>query len=336
MRHPARSSIAAFAAASLLLAGCGGEESSSPNEDPTHQQTQDGSVLASTWPLTGLEAKGDEETAKTHPVLVVKIDNSSSAAPQSGLAAADLVVEELVEGGTTRLAAFFYSSIPDEVGPVRSMRASDLGIVPPGARIVTSGAASVTVKRVRKAGIRFYNENAPGFYRAGGRSAPYNLFNRLPQIARAAKIEATRPDDYLPWGTSQDLPQGQPATTAYADFGNHTTQWNYDPGSKRWTRPGSYAGDGDEFPTDTVLALTVKVGDAGYKDPSGAFVPESKFTGKGPAALFHRGRMVRGTWQKQGHQGALRLRTKQGDLTVPAGRVFIELVPADGGVRWEK
>lgn len=337
MRHPARSSAAALLTLGLLLTGCSGEEGSTPGgTEPSDQQTQDGATFASTWPLTGLDATGDQQTAKRRPVLVVKIDNSTSATPQAGLGDADLVVEELVEGGTTRLAAFFYSSIPDNVGPVRSMRASDLGIVPRGARIVTSGAALVTINRVRNAGFTFYGEGARGFYRSADRPAPYNLFNRLPEIAKAARIKATRPKDYLPWGTSADLPQGKPATTVFADFGNHTTQWDYDKARKRWTSPTSRAAAGDDFVPDTVLALTVQVGDAGYKDPSGAFVPESKFEGKGPAMLFHRGRMVRGTWQKKGLTGALRLRTPSGPLTVPAGHVFIELVPADGGVRWQK
>jgi hypothetical protein len=50
----------------------------------------------------------------------------------------DLVVEELVEDGVTRLAAFYYSQLPSKVGPVRSMRASDIGIVSP-ARAVGGG-----------------------------------------------------------------------------------------------------------------------------------------------------------------------------------------------------
>lgn len=338
MRRPTAWSLAALVAGSVLLAGCSGDDDASePAAEPTNQQTQDGAVFASNWPLTGLEAKGNQQTAKKHPILVVKIDNSDSSAPQAGLSSADLVVEELVEGGTTRLAAFYYSEIPDNVGPVRSMRASDIGIVPPGARIVTSGAAPVTINRVRSASIPFYSEGAKGFYRATDRAAPYNLFNRLPEIVSVAKVELNRPDDYLPWGESADLPRGKPASTVYADFGNHTTQWNYDGETKRWTSPTSHAGAGDEFPAETVLALKVQVGDAGYKDPSGAFVPETKFEGKGQALLFHRGKVVQGTWKKDGLTGPIQLSTKQGKLTVPAGRVFIELVPAqEGGVRWDK
>lgn len=336
MRHPARLSLAALTVAGLLLSGCSGDANGSGEAQPASQQTQDGGVFASTWPLTGLSAKGDQQTAQDHPILVAKIDNSGSA-QQSGLSDADLVVEELVEGGTTRLAAFYYSTMPDEVGPVRSMRASDIGIVPEGARIVTSGAAPVTIKRVKDAGITFYGEGAKGFYRSSSQAAPYNLFNRLSELADSAKVKTTRPDDYLEWGTAQDLPQGVPATTVYADFGSHTSQWNFDKSSGRWTSPTSNARQGDEFPAETVLALKVRVGDAGYKDPAGSFVPETKFEGKGEALLFHDGRMVRGTWSKDGLKGPIKLSTKSGKLTVPAGRVFIELVPAkEGGVRWEK
>ena len=47
-------------------------------------------------PLTGLVVKGK---VPNHPVLAVKIDNSSNSAPQVGLGSADMVAEELVEGG---------------------------------------------------------------------------------------------------------------------------------------------------------------------------------------------------------------------------------------------
>jgi hypothetical protein len=77
--------------------------------------------------------------------------------------------------------------------------------------------------------------------------------------------------------------------------------------------------------------LRVKVGDAGYKDPAGNPVPETKFTGKGQAMLFHDGRLVRGTWTKAGLDAPIELSTKAGELTVPPGKTWIELVPQNGG-----
>lgn len=315
--------------ASLALAGCGKDDAKSDPDKP-EQTLEDGTVISATWPLTGVEATGDQDVALKRPILVTKVDNTSSAAPQLGLGEADLVVEELVEGGTTRLAVFYYSQLPDTVGPVRSMRASDLSIVPKGAQIVTSGAAPVTIKRIKGAGYTFHGEGAKGFFRDNGRSAPYNLFTRLRETASLAETdEAQRPDDYLPWGEDGDAIKGRKATGVDADFGNHTTSWRYD--GKRYVNDNSFAAKGDQFPTDTVLVMRVKVGDAGYTDPSGAPVPETTFEGKGEAMLFHGGRVVTGTWKKKGLDGAISLSMKQGDLTVPPGKVWIELVPAATG-----
>ena len=326
----------------LLLSGfltaCGGDEEE-PQADPT-ESTSEASAPEpedepEVWPLTGLEVANGESATQRHPVYVVKVENNSAAVPQRGLHEADLVVEELVEGNTTRLAAFFYSRMPEEVGPVRSMRASDIGIVPAAdATVVTSGAAPVTIRRIQDAGIPFIGEGGAGTYREPSRSAPHNLFVNLAETAKKAKAKDFVPEPYLEWGTADDLPKGVPAKSLVADFGNQRTAW-------AWSKDGyeitnSYAGD-QPYVADTVLALRVQIGDAGYKDPAGNFVPETKFTGSGPAVLFHHGRAIKATWKKADLRAPLTLETKKGALTVPAGHVFIELVPAENGdVTWTK
>lgn len=336
MRHrprhtssPTSRTLAVLVAASLLLAGCGGggdeeEPAGSAPSEPTSSATSE-APEPTYWPLTGLERKG---AAPRHPVIVTKVDNTASSAPQVGLGSADLVVEELVEGGYTRLAAFYYSKVPGDIGPVRSMRASDIGIVPDGATVVTSGAAQVTLDRVKGAGIPWITEGAAGVYRETSRSAPYNLFARLGEISKRLKAE-DEPPAYLPWGTEADLPKGVKASTLSADFGAHSTSWQFQGGG--YVNTDSYAAQGDQFPADSVLVLRVRVGDAGYRDPAGYPVPETKFEGKGAAMLFHGGRLVRGTWSKDGLTGEIELSTKDGELTVPAGKVWIELVPAVNG-----
>ncbi len=331
--HPRAQVLALSLAAALLLAGCGADSEKEESEAPETQAVASGTELAQTWPLTGLEVRGDKSAAQSHPVMVVKMDNTPSSAPQTGLDSADLVVEELVEGGSTRLAAFFYSRIPDEVGPVRSMRASDIGIVKPvGGTMVTSGAAAVTINRILGAGIKFFAEGDEGFYRDNGRSAPYNLMADLSKTTTAASkgVEEDRPIDYLPWGTAEALPAGQPATSIAASFsGGHTTSWTYDGGG--YVNENSYADPAAQFPADTILVLRVEVGDAGYTDPAGNPVPETKLEGTGPALLFHGGRLVRGTWSKDALGSPLTLKTQAGELAVPAGHTWIELIPIDGG-----
>lgn len=334
----ARLLASTLVAASLALAACGGGDEASEDDTPA-QEIAEGSTLDSTWPLTGLQVEGDDVASQEHPVMVLKMDNTASSAPQEGLGKADLVVEELVEGGVTRLAAMFYSDIPGEVGPVRSMRASDIGIVSPvDGTMVTSGAAPVTINRIKKAGIDFFPEGSPGFFRESSRSAPYNLFTDLSKTTKAAALDsAVRPPDYLPWGDAADLPAGQPAKSLAASFGSHTTNWTYD--GKKYVNENTYAADGDEFPAETVLVLRVQVGDAGYTDPAGNPVPESKFEGRGEAMLFHGGRLIRGTWSKAAVDSPVQLSTKAGPLAVPAGHTWIELVPvaaANGDVTFGK
>ena len=324
----------AVLATSLVLAACGDGDGSdeSSAEGPEAQNVAAGSTLDSTWPLTGLPVTGDDEAAQEHPVMVLKMDNTYASAPQVGLGEADMVVEELVEGGMTRLAAFYYSKLPGDVGPVRSMRASDIGIVSPvGGAMVTSGAAMVTINRINSADIPFFSEGDKGFYRDSNRSAPYNLFTNMAETATLVdQDDPERPDDYLPWGEEKDFPQGQPARTLAASFsGGHTTNWTFRGG--KYVNENTYAGAGDEFPADTVLVLRVKVGDAGYRDPAGNPVPETHFTGQGQALIFHDGRLVRGQWTKEALDAPLKLRTEAGDLTVPAGHTWIELVPQTGG-----
>src|SRR3954449_6366921 len=175
----------AFAAlavvAALTLSACGGNDNQ--NSGGSTQQKSAGKP-APRSPITGLPLTSTPK----HPILGVKIDNSANSAPQVGLSAADMVVEELVEGGITRLAAFYLTHVPPNVGPVRSMRATDIGVIQPlHGVLVPSGGAPVAVKRVHGAGITTYPEGAKGFYRDSSRAAPYNLFNHLPELAGSLK-----------------------------------------------------------------------------------------------------------------------------------------------------
>src|SRR5438105_3349546 len=73
-------------------------------------------------PLTGLPGDPDK---LSRPALIVKIDNAPKARPQAGINKADVVVEEMVEGGITRLASVFQST-DSPVEPVRSARSTDV------------------------------------------------------------------------------------------------------------------------------------------------------------------------------------------------------------------
>ena len=318
-RHRASRPLLALAVAgSLLLGGCSDDE---PGAEPRERRE----VLHS--PLTGLPVKG---RPPKHPVIAVKIDNSAGSAPQVGLGSASMVVEELVEGGITRLAAFYWTDVPRVVGPVRSMRATDIGIVRPlDAVLVASGGAPVTVSRVKNAGIDRITEGETGYYREDGRVAPYNLFMRLGQVART--LEGGRPPaPYLRFSDSPALPKGEPARGLTAMFSpSSSTTFAYRDG--RYVNTDTLAAAGDEYVAESVLVLRVSVGDAGYLDPGGNPVPETIFDGQGEAMIFTGGRVVRGTWSKAGLDAQIRLEAGGKPVRLPPGKVWIELVPATDG-----
>lgn len=325
--------MSALTATGLMLTACGGSSSSTPSADNS-QHVQSGQSIQQFWPLTGLKVPANKSAALTHPVLVAKMDNTYSSQPQVGLSKADMVVEELVEGGLTRLAAFYYSQVPGNVGPIRSMRASDIDVVSPvHASMVTSGAAPKTIARIKGAHIPFYGQSSAGMYRSSTRSSPYNLLVHLNLIAKAARTsKAVAPPPYFQWGDGTGLPKGRKITTINAQFsGGHTTEWKFENGS--YHNLNSNAPAGDQFPATNVLVLRVREGDAGYLDPAGNHVPETLLTGKGNALLFHNGRMIAGTWHKgKAAASHITLTTKKGQkLEVPAGHTWIELVPINGG-----
>lgn len=317
----------------ITLAACGGgdKQASASSAKPRAVSTTANAVsLSGRWPLTGETLPG---ALPDHPVYVVKVDNTPASAPQLGLGSADLVVEELVEGGLTRLAAFYYQDIPERVGPVRSMRASDIGIVKPvSATLIASGGARPTVARLAGSNVSTLIEGSSGFYRADARTSPYNLFMSLSEVADKPTGAWQAPTaSYLPFGSADDFAGDIQVKTLAATFsGGRTTKWRFT--GEGWERLGSFAEPGDDFVADNVLLLKVDVGDAGYLDPAGNPVPETRFYGTGQAVLVHGAEAVKCSWSKQDKGSPLELTTAAGrSVPVPAGHTWIELVPADTG-----
>ena len=324
--------LSALTATSLLLSACGGSSSSTPAADP--QPVASGQTITQFWPLTGLEVPSNKTSALDHPVLVAKMDNTVSSQPQVGLSKADMVVEELVEGGLTRLAAFYYSDIPTNVGPIRSMRASDIPVVSPvHASMVTSGAANRTIALIKGADIPFYSEGSKGFYRSSQRPSALQPPG-APQRGRGDREGEGRDAAGLPHvGHRQaTCPRASRRPRSARSSPAATPPSGSSPTGATTTSTATLPA-GDQFPATNVLVLRVKEGNAGYLDPAGNPVPKTLLVGKGNALLFHNGRMVAANWEKgKAPDSQIKLTTKKGDtLKVPAGHTWIELVPVDGG-----
>jgi hypothetical protein len=175
---------------------------------------------------------------------------------------------------------------------------------------------------------------APGVARTSDckHDSLHSVFVDLPKLAKTIKKEAVVPASYLPWGQETDFAGGQPATGINVSFSRATTTtFRFDPAAKKYLNTNSHAPANDQFKADSVLVLRVREGDAGYRDPAGNHVPETLFFGKGQLMLFHNGQVTRGTWSKAKRDSPLVLTTAAGAMKVPAGHVWIELLPNKKG-----
>ena len=337
---------------SLVLSACGaGErtdqvppqaERASVTVPPPAQAVVPGRVLrARTSPLTGLRPPPG---SLDRPVLVVKIENSVEARPQSGLEAADLVVEELVEGGITRFAAMFQSRRPGTVGPVRSVRHVDASLAGPTHGLLAySGGAGNVLGIVRRAPVR---QLAPGqagnaYHRSGRRRAPHNLYASGRALYAHAHRGHQPRGSYLPFApdaasaTTASGPRARVLRLAFSRA-EHST-WTWDRARHRWVRSeGSRparAASGARLAAANIVVLRVRTRDAGYRDPAGNGVPETVLTGSGTAVLATGGRVVHVRWHKAGRDRPLRLTRGGRPVQVAPGRTWVELVPLRGSVR---
>jgi len=332
--HAGRMKIRAIAvagAAALVLAACSGGSKDSGDPEPSQR---DAAEIVQPSPLTGLKM----QSRPTNPVFVVKIENTVGGQPQLALDQADLVVEELVEGGLTRLAAMYYSKIPAKVGHVRSLRATDIGIASPiNGVVVASGGAGSAVRLVDRAGIKVFSEDggAPGFSSDPTKVRPYNRLIDLKTLAAEAAKAPGPEQPFLSWGdegaaAEPGTSKTSTATTASVRFSRSvTTNWKLD-GEQKWVRTNGHALK--EFRADNLIIMFCPIGDAGYLDPAGNPVPVTELEGSGEAYVIRGENVVQLTWKKPAIDSSISFETADGQpYKITPGHSFLELVPKGDG-----
>jgi hypothetical protein len=296
-------------------------------------------------PLTGIGVGGYHTG---HPALVVKIDNvgdvPSGARPQVGINEADVVFEEMVEGGFTRFAAVYHSLPADPVGPIRSARSTDIALLSMlnHPLFAYSGANRDFKELVRNSSmIDVSVDNYPGkYYRAPSpRRMPHNLMSNTSQLHSLAAPDAQAPPplfDYRPAGTRPSEPNSRPVSRVSASWtyqGKTSTNISYDwnPGANGWTRiqNGALHTDSDGRPVTptNVIFQFVTYHDTGYVDSSGAHVPEADVIGSGDAWYLSAGYLTPVHWIKRDKDDVTEFRGDDGKYArLLPGRTWIELV----------
>lgn len=274
--------------------------------------------------------------------MTVKIENSIASRPQTGLQEADVVWEEMVEGGITRYGAVYHSQLPETFGPVRSVRPMDPAIAAPyGGLMVFSGGQAPFVNALRDAGLQLFADDlgSPGFYRSNQRYAPHNLYAD-PQVFldHADADHSDPPPEQFAFAKDGEkataVRAGERTSDIRISFPSSTPSWTWDSGDKVWQRSESGADaettDSGRITAVNVVVLRVEVVTTSYVDPSGASVPETELTGSGDAIVASGGRSLECTWSKDKDADPLELTFDDDPVTLAPGNTWVELVPVRG------
>lgn len=343
---PPRRRLRLLAAACCLAvaAACGGGDD---DAEPVTSTTASTSTSTSTTTTTSLPAGArapltgepiDEETKTllaARSAVVVKIgNNDGKSLPQTGLAEADLVYEEHIEGQKTRFATVFHTEIPSQIGPVRSGRLSDIHLVDDlGTPLLAYSGGNPTVLREFLASFDEGTFIDIGelrleslYFRSDERRRPDNLYFATDELDVS---QGARPAPMFSYGT---LPAGMGVEAGGVEvryptsFGRVSTHV-WDDEAAGWVRiqdgdlHTTLSGDTEVeiAPPNVVVAVVPYV--VSEADPTQS--PRAESFGSGPVFVFTQGRRVDGTW------------TRTADLTgwellAPDGSV----IPLTPGATW--
>ena len=258
-------------------------------------------------PLTG--APADAGVNLERPAIAVKIDNAPAARPQAGLNQADMVFEEMVEGGLSRLLAVFHSRDAEVVGPVRSARSTDIPILVTlnSPMFAWSGANQVFANQIRASAIIDVGvEAVPNAYeRRNDRRAPSNLFTGTDRLRAVAPDLTNSPNPLLEYR----LPGEEPPAGARdvegveVDYGANSAVHTWDASRGGWVREQNGSPHVDEdgvviAPTNVIVQFVSYI-DTGLVDGAGTAVPEAQLVGSGDAWFLIDGQLIEGTWVKE-------------------------------------
>ena len=243
------------------------------------------------------------------PVMAVKIDDTSSSRPQIGLEDADLVYIEQVEGGLTRLAAIFSSTIPREVGPVRSARISDIDILAQYGKVIFafSGAQRAMLTVISNSNLWDYGaqRSSPIIYtRDENRPSPYNMVLRGDLLLEKVNSDSREVaiSKSIGWNFG-DAPDGGVAIDSVSvqwPASKYEATWSSS--EKRWLLSNSgkpnFAASGKQLGPTTFVIQNVELSDSIFRASDGSYTPLSETVGNGTGYILRDGRAFKANWKR--------------------------------------
>ncbi len=285
-------------------------------------------------PLSGAPlAAGDDPIGR--PALAVKIDNQVGARRNHrGLAVADIVFEEIVEGDITRFAAVFHSQGSEQVGPIRSGRSQDVDLLTSFRRplFAWSGGNPGVERLIAESALTDLNwqRGGRGYYRGPG-SIPHNLYNDTETLwsQTPADLVGVAPPQQFAYVRPKGEFRGDAVASFQLGMRGIDVEWTWDAAAGQFLRSQQGAPHQDVL-HGRIGAKNVVVMVVEYRPSQiDARSPEAQTVGNGPAYVFSDGAVRRARWVRDDSSLPIRLIAgNRKEIALTPGITWVELAEA--------
>jgi len=267
-------------------------------------------------------------------VLIVVIENSPAARPQSGLEEASIVYEVLVEGGITRFLALYWDNIPEKIGPIRSARPYMIDIAKGyNGLLLHAGASPEGFSMLAEGDIEHLDQiyRSRYYWRSNDRRAPHNLYTGSNRIKDY--LNGLIGQEYQPRFSFSQVsfikPQDQHADIIKIPYwGGTMVTYKYNSLENQYYR---YSG-AREIPhlldnNKQITANNIVVQHTRTKQIDDVGRLSIELDNRGSAFVFTDGRVIEGFWEKKS-DNLTKFYNNQGErIELNPGQTWIELVP---------
>jgi len=310
-----------------------------PVETPVEVPTvaRYGTVPAGLSPMTGLPYEGDGK------VVMVQVENTEAARPHSGLASADLIYEIEVEGKITRLTAFFLSSYPEKVGPVRSARRQHMYLWSEWKYVYAFfGGSSVRPANHIYDLMEELKINTPyidgmrigkSFSRSSDRPAPHNAYTNTKYIVE--NLYDFDPVDRSLYFDESVLIEGAPARNISFSYNSgNKVSYAYNNENEQYRRAINGKAMMDKESGKQIEVTNIIIQHANHYAVKGTVYTNIDLVGKGTAEYYTDGIARVGTWERKDVASYTIFYDDKGEeIAFKPGKTFIQIVRNDTAVQ---
>lgn len=322
----------------ILVAGCSKSKESNvdatitpePTSDVTPAPEETQPPIVNRAPLTGLPS---EEAIVNRPVLIT-VENSPQARPQSGLDKADIIYEVLAEGEITRFLAIYQSQNVDIIGPVRSMRPYfvEIGDGLDAVLVHAGWSPDAMVKMQQKKSEHLdqvYGDDA-FYWRAKERKAPHNLYTSTEKIKEGIEKRKFRQS----WN-EQSLTFVEPEAAMFLEqtgksveipyLHGYIVSYEYDLESKLYKRTMAGKPHLDKETGEQLTAKNIIIIETQHKILDNEGRRAVDVFGPGQGFLLQEGRAQSITWERK--NGLIRAYANGREVPLISGVTWVQIVP---------